>query len=41
MGTFEIKDKIKIIQYVNIRKHIILHPSLPFRTDNRVEDRRQ
>ena len=41
MGTFEIKVEIKIIQYVHICKLIILHSSLPFRTDNTLEDRRQ
>ena len=43
METFrvEIKVKIKIIQYVHIHKLIILHSLLPFRTDNRLEDRRE
>ena len=43
MGTLrvEIKVGIKIIQYVCIHKLIILHSSLHFRTDNRLEDKRQ
>ena len=36
-----IKVKIKMIKYVCICKLIRLHSSLPFRTDNRLEDRRQ
>ena len=41
MGTFrvEIKVKIKMIQYVCIHNLIILHSTLPFRTDNTLEDR--
>ena len=43
MGTFRvgIKSKLKLSNMFAYGKLISLHSSLPFRTDNRLEDRRQ